>query len=58
MMVTNGWEIERDERGFWAVSGSARIGPYATPDGARGVAVITPMPKKPAKAKDNKVNVS
>ena len=47
MKAINGWSFERDELGFWAVSGSVRVGPFETPAPARAHARTTPPPEKP-----------
>lgn len=47
-MVVNGWEIVRDERGFWATAGTVRLGPYPRPDAARYYAAQQTPPKTPA----------
>lgn len=44
-MVVNGWEIVRDERGFWATAGTVRLGPYPRPDAARYYAALQTPPK-------------
>ena len=47
MLMTNGWELTRDARGFWLVAGTVRSGPYTTPIHARAWAKLNPAPKKP-----------
>ena len=45
MQVINGWTIERDGAGFYAVAGTVRVGPYSTPVPARDFAEKTTPPK-------------
>ena len=54
MEVINGWEIQRDGRGFWACGmvGALRVGPFPRKSEAQNFARITPiindeMPKPP-----------
>ena len=47
MQVVNGWLIERDGRGFWAMAGGMRIGPFERPQDARTYAYTYPAPKPP-----------
>jgi hypothetical protein len=51
MEVINGWTIERDGRGFWAVAGTIRSGPYPRKSEAQAAAMNTlaPPPPKPLK---------
>lgn len=44
MRVTNGWNIDRDDLGFWLVRGTVREGPFTTPDHARAYGRIHPAP--------------
>ena len=44
MEVINGWEIQRDGAGFWAVAGTVRLGPYPRKSEAQGLASATPVP--------------
>ena len=45
-VTVNGWGFERDDAGFWAVSGSVRMGPYVRPPEARQYALDHTAPKQ------------
>ena len=45
MEVINGWEIHRDGRGFWAVAGTLRIGPYPRKSQVQDFAAANTAPK-------------
>lgn len=51
------WQLERDEQGFWAVSGDTRVGPFTRPGAAReymrkNEPPAPPPPKRVRKADD------
>ena len=43
-MKIYGWEITRDERGFWLTAGGLRAGPFTTPLRARAYGRVHPAP--------------
>ena len=56
MEVINGWEIQRDAGGFWAVSTSVRQGPYGRKSQAQDFARLTPIAPEPTKSQTKRLD--